>query len=627
MTTIARQNRSAIFGTCVLLAAATCLVFGQTLGYEFTNYDDPIYVTATPEVSRGLTMPGIAWAFTHSHAWNWHPLTTISHMLDCQLYGLNPAGHHGTNLILHTLGVVLLFLVLREMTGALWRSAFVAALFAIHPLRAESVAWIAERKDVLSGVFFMLTLAVYLRYTRKLSMPSYLVVVVVFALGLLSKPMLVTVPFVLLLLDYWPLKRFASEGNASGGFKPLRWLSRQSVPLRLALEKVPLVLLSAGLCVVTFIVQQPGAYMAQIRLPSRIINAVLSCTFYVYRLFWPVKLAAFYPYRVGALSIWVLAAALLLLGVTTAGVLKFRKQYPYALTGWFWYLIMLVPVIGIIRVGSQAQADRYTYLPHIGLYLALTWVVGDFSARWRYRRIILTAGAVGVLLALGYGAHVQASYWKNSETLWTRTLAVTSKNALAHNNLGTAFSDRGRILEAISHYRMALELQPRYALTHRNLAKALFHQGKLDEAITHWRESVAIFPYDAEAQGGLAEGLLQKGLIAEAMSHFEESLKLAPELAPMLNDFAWVLATCPDAHLRNGARAVELAQRADQVAQGRNPLFARTLAAAYAESGRFNDAIATAQRALPLAEAKGDSALAAALRLDIDLYRINFPLR
>jgi len=342
---------------CLGLVAVTWAVFGQTLAHDFVNFDDHIYVYENPLVVKGLSTEGIVGAFTHTHALNWHPLTTLSHMLDCQLYGLNAGGHHLTNVILHTISVLLLFLVLSQMTGGLWRSAFVAALFAIHPLHVESVAWVAERKDVLSGVFFMLTLAAYSHYARAPSRSRYLLVALLFACGLMSKPMLVTLPFVLLLLDYWPLDKFKDENSEVGS--RLR---------RLVMEKIPFLALSTCSCLVTLFTQRQGPHaIDQLPFLWRLNNAFVSYLTYIWQMLWPVRLAVFYPHPNNRLPlVEVTVAIAFLIGVSLL-VIRLRQSKPYLVTGWFWYLGMLVPVIGLIQVGEQAHADRYTYLPQIGL--------------------------------------------------------------------------------------------------------------------------------------------------------------------------------------------------------------------------------------------------------------------
>src|SRR5438270_4152302 len=356
------QRSLTIVAVCVFLAAITWLVFGQTLGHGFVDYDDPQYVYDNVEVTSGLTLDGVTWAFTHSHFNNWHPLTWLTHMLDWQLYERKAGGHHITNLLLHTAGVLLLFLVLAQMSGALWRSAFVAAIFAIHPLHVESVAWIAERKDVLSGVFFMLTLLVYLVFARKQTLGRYLAMSILFALGLMSKPMLVTLPFVLLLLDYWPLNRIAGSAKATTRRKKVRDSAPQpSTIAKLFVEKVPIVILSAATCVIALMTQSETksvAGMNLLSLQSRIGNGFVAFAIYLWQMIWPRNLAVFYPHPGSNLPAWEIALSIAFLAGISFGALVLRKKYPYLFTGWFWYVGMLVPVIGIVQVGQQAHADR-----------------------------------------------------------------------------------------------------------------------------------------------------------------------------------------------------------------------------------------------------------------------------
>src|SRR5436190_459024 len=598
------------FFVSLFLVVITWLMFGQTIGHEFVNFDDHVYVYDNPLITKGLTVDGAIGAFTHSHARNWHPLTTISHMLDCQLYGLKAGGHHFTNVLLHTIAVLLLFAVLRDMTGAFWRSAFVAALFAIHPLHVESVAWVAERKDVLSAVFFMLTLGAYVRYVRAPSIGRYVAVAFLFALGLMSKPMLVTLPFVLLLLDYWPLRRFEKPSSAKSKSKSRSWLDRQSIPRQLTLEKIPLLALSAGSCVAT------------------------------------------------------------LLAAATVIALFLRKKRPYILTGWFWYLGMLVPVIGFVQVGEQAHADRYTYLPQIGLYLLITWTATDLTALWRRRREFLVIGAAVTIAVLSYRASIQTSYWKNSENLWTHALSVTSTNDVAHNNLGFLFLRRGELDQAISqfqaalnisssnaaahynlgaalihnnlgnalarkglsdeaigHYQEAVRLRTDYADAHYNFGSVLLQNGRIDKAIAHWQKALAIQPYDGDVHTSLGNAFLQKGLVKEAISHYQQALEIAPQDVLAQNNLAWILATSSDSSIRDGAKAVVLAEKAVQLSSGKNPNFFRTLAASYAESGRFSEAVAAAQRSMEMAVVQDNRGLANALGREIALYQARVPLR
>src|SRR5207249_8302714 len=471
------SGRWLTIGICVILAGLTWLVFGQTLWQDFINYDDPRYVYENTTITRGLSISGIAWAFTHIHSLNWHPLTTISHMLDCQLYGLNAGWHHLTNVVLHTLSAMLLVLALQQMTHAVWRSAFVAAVFAIHPLRVESVAWIAERKDVLSGVFFMLTLLAYVYYVRLPDVRRYLVVISMFACGLMSKPMLVTLPFVLLLLDYWPLDRF----------KGRLWK-------RLA-EKIPLLALSAVSSITTFLVQKAAVGQTEdLPILERISNAVVSYVLYIWQMLWPVNLAVFYPHPENRLPLWEIVSCLLLLICITAAAILLRKQRSYLITGWFWYLGMLVPVIGLVQVGWQGHADRYTYLPQIGLYIAGTWALADLTASWRRQRILLGAAALLVIGALSWSGWIQTSYWRDSERLFTHALAVTRNNDVAENNLGIVSLQRGQLDEAISMLQAAIDLRPENGPAHNNLAKALLQKGRVAAAMVHYRQFLKIEP-------------------------------------------------------------------------------------------------------------------------------------
>ena len=604
-------------GICICLAVLTWAVFGQTLRHDFVNYDDPRYVYQNTRITSGLNIAGIAWAFTHIHSENWHPLTTITHMLDSSLYGLKAGRHHFTNVLLHTVAVVLLFLLLQQMTGALWKSAFVAAVFAIHPLHVESVAWVAERKDVLSGVFFMLTLLAYVHYARAPSTWRYLIVAFVFALGLMSKPMLVTLPFVLLLLDYWPLRRIRDQRSRVG---------RQL--LSLLVEKIPLIALSAVSSVITFLAQR-GALGGTEQLPmlARINNALVSYVVYVRQMFWPANLAVFYPHPENRLPPWEISLALaVLIGITIAAVIL-RKKAPYFIMGWFWYLGMLVPVIGLVQVGWQGHADRYTYLPQIGLYIAGTWAVADLTALWPRRRILLGAAALLLIGALSWSSSVQTSYWRDSETLFTHALAVTRNNDVAENNLGIVFLQRGQLDEAISRLQAAIDLRPENGPAHNNLAKALLQKGRLAEAMVHYRKFFEIEPENVEARNILGTALIQQGRIREAIEQWQDALAIEPENGNAASNLAWVFATCPDDSIRDGRRAVELAEKALRISGGKIPMIFRGLAAAYAEDGRFSQAIETAQRGADLATSQGNSGLAAELQSNIALYQAGTPLR
>ncbi len=655
----------------LFLVAISLAVFGQTIRYDFVNFDDDLYVYNAPAIQAGLTVKGLALAFTSPHARNWHPLTTISHMLDCQLYGLKAGGHHATNVVLHTIAVLLLFRVLRQMTGAVWKSATVAALFAVHPLHVESVAWVSERKDLLSAVFFLLMLDAYFRYTRAPSMTRYLLVAVLFAAGLMSKPMLVSAPVILLLLDYWPLGRFEQLSSTKDKAKIARSGDQWPVIRDLFLEKVPLLVLSAGSCVITFVLQK-RATGAIPPLPFlwRMQNAVVSYVIYLWETLWPTHLAVFYPHPNNTVPIWAVVLAVALLFAITVSAIVFRNKRPYVFTGWFWYLAILFPVIGLVQVGEQGHADRYTYLPHIGLFLLAVWLAGDVIASHQFRSRLAVGTSIVIIAALARTAFIQSSYWRNSETLWTRALAVTSDNDVAHNNLGYLCADRGELDKAISHfetalrirsskpdphysvgsafvqmnladalgrkgqpgeamvhYEEAIKLQPNYADAYYNRGNILFAEGRIDEAMADWEKTLQIQPNDADAHTCLGNALLRRGSIKEAMVHYETAMTLAPEDPHSRINIAWVLATAPDASIRDGIKAVEFAQQAVELSGGRDPKFLRTLAAAYAASGRFSEAITTAKQAILMARMQGKSGFANVLDEDVGLYREHVPLR
>jgi tetratricopeptide (TPR) repeat protein len=566
------NDRWTVPGVCIFLAAIIWVVFGQTLGHEFVNYDDDFYVYENPAVTRGLTLQGIIWAFTHVHCSNWHPLTWVSHMLDCQFYGLSPGGHHLTNILLHTATAILLFLVLRQMTGALWRSAFVAAVFAIHPLRVESVAWVAERKDVLSGLFFMLTIGAYARYAQRRSRvePSslrsaasgsrgssaqaapaldprlwtldYCLVLLFFALGLMCKPMLVTLPLVLLLLDYWPLGRVTGGEWRVTGEKKGKPSTLNPQLSTLLLEKLPLLGLAVASCAVTIFAQTKSILpFENMSLSLRVGNALISCVAYLGQMFWPSGLAVLYPFTAGGVGVSEVVLSLVLLAGISTGVFILRRRRPCFLTGWLWYLIMLAPVIGIVQVGAQARADRYTYLPQIGLYLLLAWAAADLCAGWRHRRVVLGGGATIILMALIFCARAQTSYWRNSESLWTHTLACTSDNFIGHNNLGIALFKTGNADEAMVHYQKALEINPDFAEAHNNLGNFLFQKGSVDEAMVHYQKALEINPDYAEAHYNLGYALIQKGSVDEAIAHLQKALQINPDYAEAHNNLGYAL--------------------------------------------------------------------------------------
>ncbi len=612
-----RKRLFAIVWICVCLFVLTWIVYAQTLRFDFVNYDDPRYVYQNTRITDGISIGNLAWAFSHIHSENWHPLTTITHMLDCQLHGLNAGWHHFSNVLLHSFAVVLLFVALKQMTGALWRSAFVSAVFAVHPLHVESVAWIAERKDVLSAFFFTLTLLAYSRYTSAPSIGRYLIVALVVALGLMSKPMLVTLPFVLLLLDYWPLERFETCKSRSG-----RRLSQ------LVLEKTPLLGLAAASSIVTFVAQRGAiGWTEQLPLSERVSNAVVAYVIYMQQMFWPAGLAVFYPHPENRLPVLEISLAFVILVGITAASFCFRKRAPYLITGWLWYLGMLVPVIGLVQVGWQGHADRYTYLPQIGLYIAATWAVTDFTRSWRFQRKALAMAALIVVGALSWRCWLQASYWRDSETLFTHALAVTRNNDVAMNNLGIIFLEKGRLDDAISNLKAAIDVRPENAPAHDNLAKALLQKGQVAEAMVHYRKFLEIEPENVEAHNTLGTALIQQGRLREAIGQWQDALAIQPENGNAASNLAWVFATCPEDSVRDGRQAIELAEKALRISGGKIPMIYSVLAAAYAETGRFSDAIQTAQRGAELAINQGNQPLAAELQSNIALYQSGRPLR
>ena len=524
----------------LVLIFVTLVVFHQLPSYDFINLDDNLYIYENTRVQAGLTLEGVAWAFSTFEAYNWHPLTWLSHMLDFQLFGLRPGLHHLTNLLFHLANTALLFFVLRRMTGALWRSGFVAALFALHPLHVESVAWVAERKDLLSTFFWFLTMWAYARYAERPGLNRYLPVLLFFAFGLLAKPMVVTLPFVLLLFDFWPLGRmqFHQVGNDSRPLEP-------RVPVfRLVWEKIPLFTLAAISIVVTFAAQQKGGALKSLEafpLTTRIANALISYVSYIGKMIWPQNLAVYYPHP-AAVPTWQAAGAGLLLICLSALFIWTSRKRPYLAVGWLWYLGTLVPVIGLVQVGSQAMADRYTYLPLVGLFVALAWGVPSLLARWHHRQSILAISATILLVSFTVCTWLQLRHWQNSLTIFQHTVNVTTDNYFAHNNLGVALARAGRLGEAVDHYHVALRIKPYQAEVYNNLGNALEAQGNVDEAIRRYTEALRIEPDNAKAHNNLGNALASRGNVDEAISHYSEALRIEPDYAGAHYNLGNVLA-------------------------------------------------------------------------------------
>lgn len=652
----AGASRFAAAAMCAALIAATLAVFAQTWGHEFVNFDDDTYVYGNAQVRFGLTFEGIRWAFSGPHACNWHPLTTLSHMLDCQLWGLQPAVPHLENVLLHAANATLLFLFLLRATGAFWRSAFAAALFAVHPLRAESVAWLAERKDVLSGLFFLLTLHAYLHFARGPFLRRRFVwVVVLFALGLMCKPMLVTMPVVLLLLDYWPLRRFGAADETTSGLqgRPAAWK-------RLLWEKLPLVALAAASSVATIVAQQRSlAANTHVPFSIRTSVAMISHLDYLGMFFYPLKLGVLYPFPEQSPPLWRIAVAVAFLALMTLGAIAVRRTWPFVPVGWFWFVAMLAPVIGIVKVGAHAVADRYTYLPQIGLAIALSWSIARLGTIRAWLRWTCLATCCVWLALLAAQAARQTAYWRNSETLWTRAIECAPWNVVAQNNLGIICALQNRTQDAIAHWNQALVIDPASARAHTNLGIMLAREGRWREAETRYREALRIESTLAQAHSHLARALAVQGNAAEALDHarraaelqptdasnhrvlgeilaaqgqfipaiasLREAIRLDPNEIAARGVLAWLLATCPDAAVRNGPQALALAQEIASRGVTAPELF-DTLAAAYAETGRFPEAIEAAGRAVELAQSLSHPAAAAMLARQ-NLYRTGRPFR
>lgn len=545
----AKRNWDAPLGLALFLVVMAA--FLPALDGGFISLDDGLFVTRNPHVMSGLNSESIRWAFSNTEAANWHPLTWLSHMIDCQIFGLRPRGHHFTSVLLHALNSLLLFWILARLTGSTWRSLSVAGLFALHPLRVESVTWIAERKDVLCAFFFLLAVLAYQQYTgksaagnrkpkpasggatkpqfqanrpsvrdqesekRRSSSPFYFLSLILFVLALMSKPMAVTLPFVLLLLDYWPLRRFETTKSQQNNF--------------LFLEKLPFLALAAGVSAITLLAQRSAGAITIEGLPfmARMANALISYCRYLGKIFWPANLSVFYPYIEKGLAPAAIGASLLLIAFTAFAFL-IRKQRPYIFIGWFWFGITLAPVIGIVQVGAQSMADRYTYLPSIGILILLTWSVCDLAKRFRQQTLTLSIATTITLLTSGALTREQLGYWRDSETLFRHAIAATKDNWMAHCNLGIALNHKGQLAEAITEFRESLASNPNYAVARQNLGAALLVQGALDQAIPELEEAVKLKPGYALAHCNLGAALKRAGRLDEAIVEFQQALKYLP---------------------------------------------------------------------------------------------------
>lgn len=643
----------------------TLLVYWPVNNHQFITYDDGEYVNNNPHVRQGLTIRGISWAFTSFHSANWHPVTWLSHMVDCQLYGMNPGRHHLTNLIFHIANTLLLCLVLFRMSGKIRQSAFVAALFALHPLHVESVAWISERKDVVSTFFWMLTLLSYAWYAEKPGLNRYLPALIFFILGLMSKPMLVTLPFVLLLLDYWPLGRISHGAGRLSHNKDQE--KKRTLFLPLILEKIPFFILAAASCIVTFFAQKGEGALYSIQLlplKVRISNALFAYTGYMGKMFWPFKLSCFYPFQ--SISVWQVAGSIVLLGFITLFVIKCIKNHPWLAFGWLWYIGTLVPVIGLVQVGAQSMADRYTYIPLIGIFIMISWggpylvYKACHGNQYAAKMTIATITALMLTFVTAITC-IQVRYWKNSIILFERAIEVTVDNYVAHYCLGNALIAQNKFSKAALHYSEALKIKPHNARllrelglalaqqedfdtaiqyfsealhidplnadVHSNLGNALAMKGYFDKAALHFNKALKINPDHADAHNNLGLVLTKQGKIQAAVSHYAEALRVQPNYLKSLNNLAWLFATHKNPEIRNGARAVTLAEHACNITGYKQPAVMDILAAAYAEAGNFDKARLVAQEALKLLNSNGNHVLKERIEKRLQLYQSDHPYR
>jgi len=683
--TAARLLRPRLLG--LALGLFTLLVYLPTRQHGFIVYDDPDYVTDNRFVQAGLTWAGVKWAFTTFSVSNWHPLTWVSHMLDCECFDLDPAAHHLVNVVLHATNTALLMVLLARLTGALWTSAFVTALFAWHPLHIESVAWVSERKDLLSTLFWILTVLAYFAYVRRStvlgpqslsSVPArqatrprawqanwglwapdtgprtriwYWTALVMFALGLMSKPMLVTLPFTLLLLDYWPLRRLSKTGGSS-----------RSTWKRLVGEKSPFFVLSLLSCVLTLLAQRREAIVALVPYPLawRIENALVSYVRYLLKTIYPIQLAVIYPLPHGWPMVTVAAAAAVLVLLSYLAW-RMRATRPHLLVGWLWFVGTLVPVIGLVQVGGQALADRYTYVPLLGIFIAVSFEGRFWLERWSSSPV--ASGSLCAVLLVGcvWLTEKQLKYWMDSRALFAQALAVTADNPIAHvnlgmvleqagrqddalnhyeeaiqlnpallqahNNLANLYDRLGRFQEALAQYQQALQLKPMSPLVHANLGRLLARLGSLDDAVHHYHEAVRLDPGDPRFHYELGKLLLRRGQAAEAVAQLQQALKLGPNDLTTKVFLARVLAANNESDVRDARQAVALAELANALTGGEQPFVLDTLAMAYAESGRFVDAQHTVQKAIDRTNKDADADAVVSMRKRLALYEAAQPYR
>jgi len=652
----------------LLLALLTVVVYLPLRHAGIVVFDDPIYV-GDPHVRDGLTWAGVKWAFTTWHASNWHPLTWLSHMLDVSLFGPDAGKEHLVNVLFHAVNAVLLLLLLVRLTEKMWAAAFVAALFAVHPLHVESVAWLSERKDVLSTFFGLLALLSYCGYAESSQVQNpkskvwYAGTLGLFALSLMAKPMLVTLPFVLLLLDVWPLGRIKIFGIDAANHPPStrkpQHVKRSIAPL--LVEKLPFLALTVASCVVTFLAQRGEAVVSLEQRPFglRMTNAIVSYAEYLGKMVWPAKLAIIYPLpnQIPAAQIAIAVAVLLVISLLAWCA---RKNAPYILIGWLWFLGTLVPVIGLVQVGGQALADRYTYVPLIGIFIAIAYGTEALAERFRMATFVNLMRLLILLLCCRVTEY-QLQFWQDSEKLFTHAIAVTKDNAIAHINLGVALEQENRQPEALAEYRKAIEIEPNRfqarnnvanllasmglrdeayreyqealrlnpdaSVAHINFATLLSEMGRFDEAMSEYSKATQLDPADSRSYYLMGKACLRHGLSAEAVKHFREALQREPNDFQTLTWLARVLAADHDSAVRNGTEAISLAERAENLTGGEQPFVLDTLAMAYAETGRFKDAATTVQKAIQVATASGAEKTLPEMQQRLELYQSDKPYR
>ena len=644
----APSDRRLAFYVSSILGIATLLLYWPAALYDFIVVDDHVYVFQNPNVIKGLSWEGIKWAFSTFDAANWHPLTWLSHMLDCSVYGLFAGGHHLTNVLFHTADTVLVFLVLRRLTGALWPSAFVAGLFGWHPLHVESVAWVCERKDVLSTLFLLLTVWAYARYVTRQTRGNYFLALALFLCGLMAKPMIVTLPCLLLLLDYWPLKRLEPVPTQT---------TVQASRLKLFVEKIPFFFLSLLGCVMTMAAQSSGgAVNSTDKVPVilRVTNASSSYGLYLIKAIWPTNLAVFYP--LPTTPPWGLfAVSLVVLLAGTGLAFLWRSKLPWLIVGWLWFLGTLVPVIGLVQVGSQAMADRYTYIPYIGLFVMVAWSADYWLKKLRVLRSVIPP--IGVALLAGYAivARIQLGYWQDSIQLFEHALLVTPSNKFSDQNLAYSLAraasgidpipryqallsptptdiktryylsfdhvSYGRLNRAVTQLSETLNFDPQSDTLYNNLGITLFDQSKLDEALEEFRTAADLNPKSPWPYFNSAIVLQEKGMAHEAVTNYTKALELRPAWPEALDKLAFLLSTGPEVQRQERSRAVQLATQANELTTTNSPEYLRTLAAAYAAAGSFSNAAGTAALAQQKAQSRGLETMATNLQNELALYR------